>query len=62
MLIMKRVVYKYGIIIINNNNNNNNIMSAFPVSWRMINFKDARSVSSYPYNQPQILQTVKYTE
>jgi len=24
--------------------------------------KDARSVSSYPYNQPQILQNVKYTK
>jgi len=26
------------------------------------NLKDARSVSSYPYNQPQILQNVKYTK
>jgi len=25
-------------------------------------FKDARSVSSYPYNQSQILQYVKYTK
>ena len=24
--------------------------------------KDARSVSSYPYNQTQILQNVKYTK
>ena len=24
--------------------------------------KDARSVSLYPYNQPQILQNIKYTK
>ena len=28
---------------------------------KMIFFKDARSVSLYPYNQSQILQNVKYT-
>jgi len=34
--------------------------------WKLIlrsqSFKDARSVSLYPYNQPQIMQNVKYTK
>jgi len=36
----------------------------FPVNCKSFisHFKDARSVSSYPYNQPQILQNVKYTK
>jgi len=28
----------------------------------LLYFKDARSVSLYPYNQSQILQNVKYTK
>ena len=32
------------------------------IGERIMNIKDARSVSLYPYNRSQILQYVKYTK
>ena len=39
----------------------NNFMSSNKQTVHKFAFKDARSVSLYPYNQSQILQQVKYT-